>query len=98
KEMFCRAETLDPAVVDPASFKDLQGGSGSCGVINGETSSNSAFIFLFGLPLFLAVYRLRANLIMIIIVAVFTVSSGDLLAEEKVSGLNSQHFRPTVDG
>ncbi len=99
-EMFCKAESLDPVLVGP-SIKDLQGGSGSCGVVGTENETSNWFFMLFLLPLALAVRRsfvgFRAKGLVILSVLLAS-SAGEAVADEKVSGLNSQHYRPVVDG
>lgn len=99
-EMFCKAETLDPAVVEPKlTLKDLQGGSGSCGVVSAQKGSTAAVLVVFLLPLLLLLFSARRAKGLVLAAAAFLLAqSGNGLADEKVSGLNSQHYRPVVDG
>jgi hypothetical protein len=99
-EMFCAAESLDPAIVGP-SIKDMQGGSGSCGVIGSENSNSKWFFLLMLLPLLIAVrksFARSSGQAIVVLGALAAAASGEAQAEEKVSGLNSQHYRPVVDG
>ena len=99
-EMFCKAESLDPAVVGP-SIKDLQGGSGSCGVIGIENADSKWFFVMFFLPLVIALRRAFARsaaTAAVVISALSVMTAGEAKADEKVSGLNSQHYRPVIDG
>ncbi len=99
-EMFCKAEALDPSVVGP-TIKDMQGGSGSCGVIGNDSAKSKWFFVLFFLPLVIALRRSFSRLsatAVAVLAAMAAAPSGEAQAEEKVSGLNSQHYRPVVDG
>jgi hypothetical protein len=97
REMFCAAETAQ--IVEGITLKDLQGGSGSCGVVGFGTESPRGFLFVLLLPLafvFFSSGRIAALLALLGAGVVSFSSAG--VAEEKVSGLNSQHYRPAVDG
>lgn len=99
-EMFCKAETLDPEIVDPKiTLKDLQGGSGSCGVIGNRDFSGPLNLIVLMLPLLLLVRSSRCGKnILLAVLSILVFQSRDSFAEGKPSGLNSQHYRPVVDG
>lgn len=96
REMFCAADTANVAKL---SLKDMQGGSGSCGVAGVETTgSRTTLVFLF-MPVLLVLLGRRAKGLLVATLAFASVSwANSASAEEKITGLNSQHFRPIVDG
>lgn len=97
REMYCAAET--PQIAEGVTLKDLQGGSGSCGVIGLGDTSTRGLVVLFVMPVLFALVATRRVGLFLILIGVAVVSfSSPSTAEEKVSGLNSQHYRPVVDG
>jgi hypothetical protein len=95
KEMFCAAEVA-PATEGPKlRLKDLQGGSGSCGTVPGDSTERNALALIALLLLPLLVVARKKTLAPV--AALLALVAGTAKAEDS-KGLNTLNYRPVVDG
>jgi hypothetical protein len=102
KEMFCKADA-PPADAPKPTLSDLQGGSGSCGVIaSPKATRRTMMLFVLLVPLLFVLIRTRilsgfTVSVLALTAGVFFFWTGRAAAEES-QGLNALQYRPVVDG
>jgi hypothetical protein len=99
QEMFCAVAAATPKL----NLNNLQGGAGSCGVVNGAMNDTNVLglIVVLAMPL-LAVFAFAGfgwRLVFGVAIATVMISgSQNAFAEESAGGLNALQYRPVVGG